>query len=55
MKGFKQWYTRMVKKEYASFSYKELKTLYFSELHNTGSIEIPGYMTKSNHAEIFYR
>ena len=55
MKGFKQWYTRMVEKEYASFSYKELKTLYFSEFINTGSIEIPGYMTKSGHAEIFYR
>ena len=53
MKGFKQWYERIVKTEYADRSYRDLKEAYYSEWINTGSIEIPARMTKSGHVEVF--
>jgi hypothetical protein len=53
MKGFKQWYVRMVKPEYANRSYRELKELFGSEYRNTGSIELPSRMTKTGNPEVF--
>lgn len=53
MKGFKQWYVKVVKKKYAQFSYRELKDIYYSELINTGNIEIPGRMTKTGNPVIW--
>ena len=53
MKGFKQWYVRMVKPEYANRSYRELVELFGSEYRNTGNIELPGRMTKTGNPEVF--
>ena len=53
MKGFKQWYVRMVKPEYANRSYRELKEIFGSEYRNTGNIELPGRMTKTGSPAIW--
>jgi len=53
MKGFKQWYVRMVKPEYANRSYRELVEIYGSEFRNTGNIELPGRMTKTGNPAVF--
>jgi len=53
MKGFKQWYVRMVKPEYANRPYRELKELFGSEYRNTGNIELPGRMTKTGNPAVF--
>ena len=53
MKGFKQWYVRMVKPEYANRSYRELVEIFGSEFRNTGNIELPGGMTKTGNPAVF--
>ena len=53
MKGFKQWYVRMVKPEYANRSYRELVEIFGSEFRNTGNIELPGRMTKTGNPAIW--
>ena len=53
MKGFKHWYSGTVKKQWDTFSYRELKEIYFFEFINTGNIEIPGHMTKTGNPAIF--
>ena len=53
MKGFKKWYVRMVKPEYANRSYRELVEIFGSEWRNTGSIELPGRMTKTGNPAVF--
>ena len=53
MKGFKKWYVRMVKPEYANRSYRELKEIFGSEYRNTGNIELPGRMTKTGNPAVF--
>lgn len=55
MAGFKAWHNRHVRAEYKwTGSAKELQNFYMEELRNNGSIEIPGYQTKTGNPVLFW-